>query len=77
MHLGAHFSHVEIFFFNLTEGKPLQFNSLLMILNVCLRSDLTVNFTLFTLSYVFEFELFPHEVLLPPVLGLINRTCPI
>ena len=52
-----------------------KFNSLLIILNVNRRSDLTRDLTLSTFSSVFRFKFFPHEVRLPLVLGLLKRTC--
>ena len=54
-----------------------KFNSILIILKVNRRSDLTRDLTLSTLSSVFEVEGFPHEVRLPLVLGLLKRTCAI
>ena len=55
-----------------------KFNSLLILLNVNRRSDLTRDLTLSTLSSVFLWlKIFPHEVCLPLVLDLLKRTCAI
>ena len=54
-----------------------KFNSLLIILNVDRRSDLTRDLTLSTYSSVFEVEGLPARGCLPLVLGLQKMTCTI
>jgi len=54
-----------------------KFNSLLIILNINRRSDLTRDLTLSTLSPFLRLNVFPHEVRLPLVLCLLIRTCAI